>query len=58
MVVMSRPGAKSICCAVALIAWLCLALAARADTVYVSSEKDNTITVIDGDSLEVTRTLN
>ncbi|HSH44190.1 MAG TPA: beta-propeller fold lactonase family protein, partial [Arenicellales bacterium] len=41
-------------------ALLCLSLAwgqAMAYTVYVSSEKDNTITVLDGESLEVLDTV-
>ena len=42
---------------VALLLSTVLALPSAAITVYVSSEKDNTITVIDGDSLEVINTV-
>ena len=34
-----------------------VSLPARAETVYVSNEKDNSVSVIDGESLKVTSTI-
>ena len=34
-----------------------VANASLSETIYVSNEKDNTITVIDGDALQVTKTV-
>ncbi len=45
--------------ALALMALCCLVppMQANATTVFVSNEKDNTVTVVDGDSLEVIKTI-
>ncbi|MFX7705201.1 beta-propeller fold lactonase family protein, partial [Acinetobacter baumannii] len=41
----------------ALLAFLlCLAAPARSEEIFVSNERDNTVSVIDSDSLEVVRT--
>ena len=42
---------------VTLVLLLLLALPAHAERVFVSNEKDNTITVIDADTLKVTSTI-
>src|SRR5271170_8485728 len=39
------------------VALLCAARIAAAETIYVSNEKDNTITVVDGSSLEPVKTI-
>ena len=36
---------------------LCMIGCAAADTIYVSNEKDNTITVVDGDTLAPVKTI-
>src|SRR5947209_7886846 len=39
------------------VACLCAARMAAADTIYVSNEKDNTVTVVDGKTLEPVKTI-
>src|SRR5437762_14296080 len=39
------------------IAFLCTARITAADTIYVSNEKDNTVTVVDGKTLEPVKTI-
>src|SRR5262245_63605001 len=41
----------------ALAAWLMLAAPAGAYTVYITNEKDNTVTVLDSEKLEVVKTV-
>src|SRR5690606_37163145 len=53
---MKRTAAPTLGLAVSL-ALLFPAPVASAETIYVSNEKDNTITVVDGDKLEVTATI-
>ena len=43
--------------AAALLVLPAAAVPAFADTIFVSNEKDNTVTVIDGDTLEIKKTI-
>src|SRR5262249_53286876 len=52
-----RRGALFFCTAAIALAAFCVARIAAADTIYVSNEKDNTITVVDGVSLAPVKTI-